>query len=565
MNITLAGQQVEFDPYYFTNNKLYTNTPVSQGSYWSLYEEQGQIFDLTPYYEETFLFHMNDPDPWTSGVQLCATYTVNADSETPIESTMTENIVHNPGEDFLRVTYKFTHNNQTLNRIIYYPRYSPWQNWAFFGYIQGKNQTEGDFQNAFWFGDPCYKLMHNTDGGFYHAVWNSSLPGIQYVQCDWPDLSRYPSPDTDIPLNQNFRGNYFAFAIGLVTTDSIIFNNYKLGPLTPDDDTNQPETSPGPYHDYSDPVDFSNNPTWGPLDTGFIKAYILDAAKARAIATFMLTDNYLVNVKKLFLQPIDYILSLHFLPVTPTGSTSINVEIGGVDTGVSAQPTYENYIDFNSGTIKLDEFWGSFLDYSPTTRVSIFIPFVGIKELNTDDVMTGELTLCYHINTLDGDFICELKSNTTHKLNGVINTYQGNMRMATPITSTDYTNKYTQIFNGVTNLAVGAAAQNPAMAISGAISIAGGTLMKPDFSKSGEVAGGAGMLGCFTPYLIKVRPKQALPKFYTKLFGKPSMIGGSVDIFSGYTEFKSIDLSGIACTESERAEIEQLMKGGVFI
>lgn len=576
MKMLLHTTEIELEPYRFTNNKVLSNTAFGgyASCYYSSFDSAGQIKEVSDIYEDIYLEHKNDSYDYTSEWHIICTCTAKRIfDEAPTTYYLQERYTHFVGEDRIIVQYQSTGTGDVFYLPVYYPKYSPYQNIISCGIIAGTHFSEGEVIIAGFICNPIYKPMVESEtqyrGGFDYAFWNDITHGIVNEQHDFSDLSRYPTPDPEIPLNQSFRANRVCATCCIDSTDVLVINGETIVPLTPDTDENKPKTGFGPYKDISDTIDFSSLPAIGPLDTGFIKAYVLTIAQARSLAEFMLSDDFLTNVKKLFLQPIDYIISLHFLPVHPSQTTATTVKIGGVDSEVSAPQTFDSYVTFKSGVINLEEFWGSFLDYAPSTKILCNIPFVGIRELNTDDVMTGNLELQYNINTLDGDFVVELKSDTSHKLNGVIATFQGNMLMSTPVTATDYTNKimagFTALSQGIT--AVAASGDSGANSVDGSIisNTIQATIGKPDFGRSGNVTGGAGMLGNFTPYLIKVRPKQAVPKLYTKLFGKPSMIGGNVSMFKGYTEIKRVDLSGIPCTDNERKEIEELLKGGAFL
>lgn len=88
--------------------------------------------------------------------------------------------------------------------------------------------------------------------------------------------------------------------------------------------------------------------------------------------------------------------------------------------------------------------------------------------------------------------------------------------------------------------------------------------MKPQIEKSGSISGSAGVLNMQTPYLILIRPRQALPNKQNGFIGYPSLITVQLTELSGYTEVQSIHLENIPATQEELAEIESLLKGGVI-
>lgn len=326
------------------------------------------------------------------------------------------------------------------------------------------------------------------------------------------------------------------------------------------------------FYDSSDYIPDDGVPVNDALDTGFIHAYLMNSTSATSLANYMLTDSFIQGVKHLMADPIDYIISFVMLPIQPAVSGTAHILIGGVDTQISGSLINNQFMRFSCGKLKCKELWQGFPDYSPSTKVAIFLPFVGIRSLNVDDVMSGTLEVVYRIDVLTGEFICTITSDTSRALNGIIAAFNGTMGMDIPITAVNYQNKLnalTSAVSGGVSLAAGVASGNALSAIGGAAQGATGmaqaVLSKPTIERSSSLSGSSGVLGNYTPYLIIDRPVQALPKNYNALNGYSSEIGGTLSDFSGYIEVESIDLSGIACTESERAEIEALLKGGVFV
>lgn len=569
MYVTFKGTQYTIEPFEFKNNVVISNQ--NTGYTYTQFMNDGNTINLHDLYEDVYWEHANDNNVWTSDPIKIAHVKYKLPSDTDADFDVEMYITHYINNTVMDFTFTNPITSETCTIAVPFDyTYTnaldvesnlPYVGCVSFALIEFLNSNSNEC--TFAIVNPS-KTWGN--GGFYFHQYDAQSPN-EYVRVleDFNQLGVHPSFDPQIPAYTGALFNELANCCTFtakVDTD-ILWNDEIVSPLSPDDDINTPDTNSGPYSDYSDPVSLDSLPSIGPLDTGFIKAYVLTVGNAQAIANFMLSDNFITNVKKLFANPIDYIISLHFLPVTPTTSTATNVIIGGVDTGVSAPRTYDNYIDFSCGSVSLDEFWGSFIDYD-CTKVAIYLPFIGIRDLNTDDVMTGRLTVNYRINVIDGDFVVTIHSSTSHKLNGIISQYQGNMMMQTPVTALDYSNKVNAAFTALSSLP-GIAMGNAGSVVQGAAGMLEATLSKPMIQRSGNISGGSGFLGNFTPYLIKTRPKQAVPSLFTKLFGKPSMIGGKLDDFTGYTKIAKVNLSGVACTDAERDEILQLLEEGVFV
>ena len=335
---------------------------------------------------------------------------------------------------------------------------------------------------------------------------------------------------------------------------------------TPETDNNKPDGGKGPYNDTSTRIGPAKLPTTSALSAGFVKAYLPSAGNLQALSSYMLTDSFIEGVKKLMANPIDYIMGLHMIPVTPT-TTASTIKVGGVDTTISSSLITNEYVQFDCGTLNIEEFWGSFIDYSPATKAELYLPFIGTVPLDIDDIMGTPCTLhlYYNVNVLSGACTAFLDCQTGRKLNSVCYYWNGSMICEIPVTGNDYSAKVNAAFSAVGNLIGVAATGNPGNAVGLVQNMAQATLQKPTIQKSGVMGGDSGMLSEFQAFVILTRPVQALPKNYNKLKGNASMIGGTVGSFSGFLQVDSVDLSGIACTDAEKSEIEALLKEGVFV
>ena len=88
--------------------------------------------------------------------------------------------------------------------------------------------------------------------------------------------------------------------------------------------------------------------------------------------------------------------------------------------------------------------------------------------------------------------------------------------------------------------------------------------LKPSIERSGAIGGAAGMLAVQMPYLVFTRPRIAHPEDQNKYTGYPSFITQELSELSGFTQVQAIHLEGLACTASELAELDTLLKSGVI-
>lgn len=324
----------------------------------------------------------------------------------------------------------------------------------------------------------------------------------------------------------------------------------------------EPGGGEGDYDDSSDPVDFPPLPPTSAVDTGFITLYNPSTTQLQNLANYMWSGAFDLNTfRKIFADPMDCILGLSIVPVAiPNGGTK-NVTVGNISTGVSMTVAQSQYVEIDCGTFNITEFWGAYLDYEPYTKFSIYLPYIGIKPISADDIMGKTLHVKYHVDILSGACIAYIKCGDS-----VLYSYIGQCSSSIPISGNDWTN----VINGALTIATAigeCVATGGAMAPSDVKDIASTAInsLKPEISKSGSLSGTGGLMGIQKPYLITVRPIQALPTAQNHYTGYPSFVTASLASLSGYTEIDQIHLENIPATDIELSEIESLLKGGVIL
>lgn len=305
-------------------------------------------------------------------------------------------------------------------------------------------------------------------------------------------------------------------------------------------------------------------PSLSAVDTGFISLYNPSASQVQALASYMWDTAFdLESFKKIVANPIDCILGLAIFPVDPQSGSSKPIKVGNIVTSVSMPPVISQWQEKDCGTLDVQEYWGSYLDYSPYTKISLYLPFIGVIPLDVDDVMGGPIHVVYHIDMLSGACVAYVLCHGTQ-----LYTYIGQCSCNIPITSNDYTNTV----NGVLGIAgnIGSLVSSGGKG-GGAISAIAGiasnaiNMFKPNVQKSGALSGTGGLMGVQVPYLIMQRPKQSLARTHAATKGYPANISVQLGSISGYAEIDAIDLEGVPCTQAEAEEIEQLLKSGVYL
>ena len=89
--------------------------------------------------------------------------------------------------------------------------------------------------------------------------------------------------------------------------------------------------------------------------------------------------------------------------------------------------------------------------------------------------------------------------------------------------------------------------------------------MKLKVSHSGGLTGASGFMGAQIPYVIIHRPRQSVPENFNQYGGYPSNITMTLADCSGFTSVRTCVYDGLPFTDAEIKELDDILKGGVFI
>lgn len=363
-------------------------------------------------------------------------------------------------------------------------------------------------------------------------------------------------------------------------------------PDNDNDDSGQPppdQSLPGDGDTTSDPIpDPPPLPTVDVTDTGFVVIYNPTVIEIRQLAYFMWSGDFADLIKKVFAEPFAALISLKILYSPISKGASQTVWLGNVETDVSMSKVTAQFSDVDMGTINVNEFFGSFADYAPFTKIQIFLPFIGYKDLNTDEIMNSQLHLRYRVDVYSGACIAFLTITKTIKstqLNSILYQFDGNCAMEIPFTSNDNSRYVSAILNSAASSALSLAntstftqAQPPFMMDKGESAkftlgslapVANGLLdiisTKPNVQRAGSLAGAVSSMGVKQPYIIIHRPIQHMPANYQHFIGIPLNLSRQLSTVKGYTIISQIFISSQTATDEEITMITEILKSGVIL
>ena len=328
----------------------------------------------------------------------------------------------------------------------------------------------------------------------------------------------------------------------------------ELVPTTPTGtSTNPPDTGSGDGSPDVSPVGSASslwaiyNPTQAQLDS---------------FGSWLWSSNFVDQLKKLFNDPMQAIIGVHKVYATPPTNGSANIVCGYLDSGVSAAKVSAQYTSVDCGTVNLSEYFGNVFDYDPYTKVSAYLPFIGVVPLKTSEVMRSSINITYGVDVITGACLAKIKI-MRDGCGAILYSYGGSCACHYPISSGSYSGIISGVLTAATGIAASVATGNPLAAAAGVVS--GASRMRANVQHSGGFTGCAGVMGPKIPYLIIERPQTKMADGYEGFEGIPQNEVVSVGSCSGYARFSEIHVSSSRAYDAELSEIETLLKNGVLI
>lgn len=368
-----------------------------------------------------------------------------------------------------------------------------------------------------------------------------------------------------------------------VLSDVTIKDDNLLVPSNPYDGGDNATDDPGDGEfDYGgDTIDIPDIPSVSVTDSGFVRLFAPSSSQLEALGDYLWSDAFSVDsFKKIFNNPMDCILGLSIVPVNPIVGSAQEITVGNILTTVSANVVTSQYVSLDCGTLTISptKFTGGYLDYAPYTKAYIYLPFIGIQQLNIDDIMHSTLHVVYHVDLLTGACIAYISA--TNRTTGgvsqgdaVLYTFAGQCAEPVPLSSSDYSSLYSGILQTagaaaglVATVATGGAAAPVAAGLTGLAGSAASTMAgsKPNITRSGSIGGGAGMMCIKYPFMIFDAPHTAIPTQQYAYTGFPSNKITKFSNLSGFAVVQATNLGIQGATDAEVNMIKSTLQEGVI-
>ena len=307
---------------------------------------------------------------------------------------------------------------------------------------------------------------------------------------------------------------------------------------------------------------------------GIVKLYNPSVAQMNDFTNFLfsgITDSIKDTISKLTTDPLQYVIGCYITRFNPAVSSSSSIRFAGVDTGASAPVIVSQFQQLSCGSITVDEATNSHLDYSPYSSAVLYLPYIGYREMNIDEIMKSTLSIYYNIDLATGSCTAYVKVSRSKRtsgdarLNDVLYEFQGNCFVQCPLSSKDCTG-IIQALVQAGGIVGSMATHNIAGALSGAVNAV--ATEKIGVNRNGSPTANYGYSSIQYPYLILQRPLPKVPQKFASYEGWTSNMYKKVSMLKGYTEVDpdTIWTNGFShATDEETQMIKDIMNGGVYL
>lgn len=310
---------------------------------------------------------------------------------------------------------------------------------------------------------------------------------------------------------------------------------------------------------YTPPFTVPNSGAFG-TGVNILNYYVLSLSTLKSFSNWLWTTfstDFEDVFYKLFKNPMDAIIGLKEIFVTPPTGGTQKIKLGFHDSDTTASVISSRYMTLECGSVTVGEHYKNYLDYEPYTEVILYLPFVGICNLSANDVIGNSVNVRYNIDVFTGScvaYVTVARKNSQRTMYS----YEGNCSADLPLSS-GYNGTLMAGLLGVISVI---ATKNPANFNT---SIGRANIGTSGLQYSGSFASCYGAMSCKTPYIVIKRPVQKKVENYNIIYGFPAHKMVRIGNCHGYVKCIDVNVKSNKATNTEKEEIANLLKSGVYV
>lgn len=412
--------------------------------------------------------------------------------------------------------------------------------------------------------------------------------GVPYPS-NLPDIFPIEVPDLNPDISQSEAQNpdpnpdpapWLQFILDNAVVPEAIIEPEPTPVPEPDPDPQpEPEPLPDPAEEEvdPDPPNPNPNPPTPPLpiipvlpdvvpSNAMFTVYRPSLSQLNSFGGWLWDSNIIEQILRMWQNPLDGIIAFMKVYAEPTVGAASNIQVGYLDSGVAAPVVTSQFTTVDCGSVDINESRYNATDYTPYTSLHLYLPFIGIVELDSDEFMNGTISILYHIDVYTGTCLAEVKCTRAADMPNatIIYTFSGNASQQLPLTSASFAGALSSLVSAVGG-GIAIASGGGLAAIAGGLTV-GHSLTHEmiHIGHSGALSANAGIMAARKPYVIISRKHGYDANAYNELYGYPTNKTVFLGNCSGFTRVKAGRLQSKA-SEKEKDEIMSLLKEGVIL
>ena len=294
------------------------------------------------------------------------------------------------------------------------------------------------------------------------------------------------------------------------------------------------------------------------------RTYVMSVARLQQLGRFLWSYDFYDFIQDLNASPIENIVSIKMLPFTIAGGTDEEIVLGNVGTGVLGKPVDIDYnckqVINSSGTTIAKKYGANenFLNSKPFTKLSLFLPYIGFKELDPDIFLDKSLKVEYISDIITGSCVAVIYADSVP-----ICQYSGLIGLDVPISATNRAQVEAGIISGVGQTIMGLSSGSLGAGAMGAMSIMGNSYHT---ETRGTASPSCDSFITHDVFYILENAEVQYPSRYNHIHGRPLNLSKTLRNVSGFTICENVDVSGIqGATKQELDYIKDMLEKGVYL
>lgn len=292
--------------------------------------------------------------------------------------------------------------------------------------------------------------------------------------------------------------------------------------------------------------------------------YVMTPTRLKQLGSVLWGSGFMSNIKLVNNSPIENIVSVKMFPFTLPTSSDSEIVLGNVEMGVNGNILANNYsYEHEIGSVAISKHYNSFMDFAPYTRLMLYLPYVGVVELDNSLFMGRTLTIKYIIDIVLGTATVNLYAN------GIIIQKIGcQVGVDIPISSSNRASVEAGIVGNVLTSSIAGVASGGLLG--GVVGGVGGALVSAGHAKYTTTTQGTPSSACSlydykNPILIIDRPSYQEVGGFAHSKGKMCLLNKTIKELSGFTIMdKNIEINNIRATKKEIDEIRNILSSGFY-